>query len=97
MQITWKLPAVFWSSLYFHTFVNSRAYCEEVVTVSEAELCSAMGVAFDNGLVVEPSGAAALAAFLNQKIKPYKPDENIVIVLTGGNITAEDMAELCSK
>ena len=77
--------------------MNSRAYCEEVVTVSEAELCSAMGVAFDNGLVVEPSGAAALAAFLNQKIKPSRPEENIVIVLTGGNITPEDMAELCSK
>ncbi|MDD3799200.1 MAG: pyridoxal-phosphate dependent enzyme [Novosphingobium sp.] len=53
------------------------------VTVSDAEVAEAMRFAFDtHGLMLEPSGAAGLAAALAGKV-PL--DERTAIVLTGGN------------
>ena len=41
-------------------------------------------------IVVEPGGAASLAAVLSAiKQKAVNPDENIVAVLSGGNISKE--------
>ena len=74
--------------------IFSRAYCDEIVTVSDVEIKSAVASAFENGLVVEPSGAAALAAVIHEKVKPKEKEENIVIVLTGGNISPTDMSNL---
>ena len=49
--------------------------------------------AFNNGLVVEPSGAAALAAFSSNKI-PRGDKQNLVLVLTGGNVTPEELIKM---
>jgi threonine dehydratase len=54
------------------------------VAVSDAEVEDAVRFLFDrHGLVVEPGGAAALAALLFEKIAPM---EDTVVVVSGGNI-----------
>ncbi|TAD73944.1 MAG: pyridoxal-phosphate dependent enzyme [Sphingomonadales bacterium] len=60
-----------------------KGRAEPGVTVSDAEVRAAQRFAFANlRLVVEPGGAAALAAALAGKVPV---DENTVIMLTGGN------------
>ena len=59
--------------------------------MTDLEILEATAAAYDNGLVVEPSGAAALAAVMKQKIKKCGDEEKLVIVLTGGNVSAEDL------
>ena len=51
------------------------------------------------GLVVEPSGAAAFAALQANKIPDLVPGSNIVVMVTGGNITPEELCNLikCSQ
>ena len=62
------------------------------VTVTDAEVRAAQRFAFGSlKLVVEPGGAAALAAALAGKL-PL--DENTVIMLTGGNTDARAFAEV---
>ncbi len=64
---------------------------EPGVTVTDDEVRSAQRWAFANlRLVVEPGGAAALAAALAGKV-PL--DERTVIMLTGGNADPEDFAK----
>ena len=44
------------------------AHCDGVVTVSEQQLVAATLAAYTSGLVVEPSGAAGLAAVLGGQV-----------------------------
>lgn len=61
------------------------------VTVTDAEVRTAQRFAFARmKLVVEPGGAAALAAALAGKV-PL--DENTVVMITGGNVDAEAFAK----
>ena len=43
--------------------------------------------------MVEPSGAAALAAVMKQKIKKCGDEQNLVIILTGGNVSVDDLCK----
>ncbi|MBX7457755.1 pyridoxal-phosphate dependent enzyme [Qipengyuania sp. 1NDH17] len=64
---------------------------EPGVTVTDEEVRAAQRFAFSNlNLVVEPGGAAALAAALASKV-PL--DEDSVIMVTGGNTEAASFAE----
>ena len=64
---------------------------EPSVTVTDAEIRAAQRFAFSNlNLVVEPGGAAALAAALAGKVPP---SENSVIMVTGGNCDPARFAE----
>ena len=64
---------------------------EEGVTVSDEEVRAAQRFAFSHlHLVVEPGGAAALAAALADKVEL---DEHSVIMITGGNTDAAAYAE----
>ena len=64
---------------------------EPGVTVTDAEIRAAQRFAFSNlNLVVEPGGAAALAAALAGKVPP---SENSVIMVTGGNCDPARFAE----
>lgn len=68
---------------------------EPGVTVTDAEVRAAQRFAFSTmKLVVEPGGAAALAAALAGKI-PL--DERTVIMLTGGNTDARSFAETITR
>jgi threo-3-hydroxy-L-aspartate ammonia-lyase len=65
----------------------------EVVTVSDVELVDAMRFLFERlKLVVEPSGAAGVAALLAGKLEVH--GAHVGVVLSGGNIGAARFAEL---
>jgi threonine dehydratase len=75
------------------TFPIVQALCAGVVTVSDAELCAAMRFAFERlKLVIEPSGAAALAAVLTEKIAVR--GKRVGITISGGNVDAATFARL---
>lgn len=70
--------------------VNSELL-DGVVTVEDAELVEAMSFLFDRlKVVVEPSGAAGVAALLHGRLPPGR----VGIVLSGGNVGAARFAEL---
>lgn len=68
-----------------------KSYVEGIVLVSEEEIKAAVSTLYGSGLVVEPSGSAAFAAILNNKI-PDLEGKNIVCVLSGGNIGKDELA-----
>ncbi|MFA9200209.1 MAG: threonine/serine dehydratase [Cypionkella sp.] len=75
-------------------FAVLKARCEPGIAVSEAEVRAAQRFAFAKlRLVVEPGGAAALAAALAGKV-PL--DADTVVMLTGGNTDAAAFAEVLS-
>ena len=65
--------------------------------MTEEEILTAVQFAFSRGLVVEPSGAAALAAFLAGKVERAEGEQAVVIILTGGNVSPSEMAEFSSR
>lgn len=69
-------------------FAIARARFERVVTVSDEEVLSAMKFAFVNlKLVLEPSGAAPLAALLKGDVDVR--GATIAVFASGGNVDAE--------
>jgi threo-3-hydroxy-L-aspartate ammonia-lyase len=76
------------------TFAIAREHVRDVVTVSDDELRVAMRFAFERmKLVVEPSGAAALAALLYGRI-PSLAGKRVGAILSGGNIDPIRYGEL---
>jgi threonine dehydratase len=76
------------------TFDLNRALVDEIVTVSDAELIGAMRFAFERlKLVLEPGGAAGLAALLAGKIG-VDPEFTVGVILSGGNVDSVRFAEL---
>lgn len=70
------------------TFAINRTLLSAGIVVSDAEVREAMRFAFRHlKLVVEPGGAAALAAALAKKL-PME-DKTTVLVLSGGNVDSE--------
>jgi threo-3-hydroxy-L-aspartate ammonia-lyase len=67
---------------------------EDVVTVTDEEIVAAMVLAFERmKVVLEPSGASALAAVLNGHV-PGIAGKRVGVTLSGGNIGAARFAEL---
>jgi threonine dehydratase len=72
-----------------------QALVDEVVTVSDAQILEAMRFLFERcKLVVEPSGACALAALLAGAVPVA--GERVGVVLSGGNVGADAFAALMS-
>ena len=70
-----------------------RALVSEVVTVTDEEIVSAMRFCFERlKVVVEPSGASALAALLAGRVACE--GLRVGVVLSGGNVGAEAFAAL---
>ena len=70
------------------TFEIARARFERVVVVSNDAVCRAMKFAFLNlKIVLEPSGAAALAAALEGGVD--LAGQTVAIIASGGNVDAE--------
>jgi threonine dehydratase len=66
------------------TLAHARAFVDEVVTVDEEEISQAMLLLVERAkAVVEPSGAASLAAVLAGRVPGTGP---VVAVLSGGNV-----------
>jgi threonine dehydratase len=76
-----------------NTWAVIRARVDEVVVASDAEIVDAMRFAFERlKLVVEPSGACALAALLAGRLDA--DGQRIGVTITGGNIDPRRFAEL---
>jgi threonine dehydratase len=72
------------------TLELAQRYVDEVVLVQEAEMLRAIRLLFEwEHLLAEPAGAAALAALLYH-YSP-SPNEKVVVILSGANITDEVM------
>jgi len=70
-----------------------RRHVEDVVLVSDAEIRQAMAFILERAkLLVEPAGAAAVAALLAGRIP--LADGPVVAVLSGGNVDMERLPEL---
>jgi threonine dehydratase len=76
------------------TFEHLRRYLEGIVTVEETEIFRAMArAAADARLVLEPSGAASLAAWLFHAGELPR-EGRVVCVLSGGNVDPARYREL---
>ena len=79
-----------------YSFALNRAFVDEVVLVSDAQIREAMRLLFRGAkLVVEPAGAAAMAALMfpmQQRLQ----GRQVGIVVCGGNIDAASFGALLS-
>lgn len=70
--------------------------CDEFTTVSDDEIVSTMRLLFDHHkLVVEPSGATALAAVLHRGL--VQPGMRVGVTISGGNIDLRTFAKLTAN
>jgi threonine dehydratase len=75
-------------------FEHIRKFVDDIVTVSEQEICEAMRrLAVNPKTVAEPSGAVSVAGFLFHG-KELPPARVHVAVISGGNIEPRMLAEL---
>jgi threonine dehydratase len=78
-------------------FAHLRRYLDGVIAVREGEIARAMARAADVArLVLEPSGATALAAWLFH-VEELPAADTVVCVLSGGNVDADRYAELVAE
>jgi threonine dehydratase len=75
-------------------FEHIRKFVDDIVTVSEQEICEAMRrLSVNPKTVAEPSGAVSVAGFLFHA-KELPPARVHVAVISGGNIEPRMLAEL---
>jgi threonine dehydratase len=75
------------------TFAHVRAFVDEVVMVSEADIAGTVGWLFRNSrLVVEPSGAVTTAAVARGLGNVDLTKGPVVAVVSGGNVAPEAFA-----
>ncbi|WP_240136386.1 pyridoxal-phosphate dependent enzyme [Streptomyces sp. MUM 178J] len=76
------------------TFSVNQRLVDEIALVSDEQIRDAMRFAFERlKIVLEPSGASALAALLAGRLGGL-PDR-IGVIVSGGNVDARRFAELC--
>lgn len=79
------------------TFAIVQQYVDDLVLVSDADLRDAMTLILERcKLLVEPAGAAAVAALLTGAI-PVQSGMPVVAILSGGNVDASRLAQLLIK
>jgi threonine dehydratase len=78
------------------TFLHLRAYLDDIVTVTEAEIAAGVRLAAEESrLVAEPSGALSVAAlaFRSREAGVAGLDGSVVAVVSGGNVDPERYLE----
>jgi len=71
-----------------------RRFVDDVVLVSDEAILSAMRDLMTYAkLVVEPAGAASVAALLTGKVA-FEPGDNVVAVISGGNVDLDRLKSL---
>jgi len=79
----------------FVTFSICKRNVDEIMLVTEDEIKKAVfDVIKECHIFIEPSAAAAIAALT--KIKPLKVNENMAVVISGGNISRKILANVLS-
>ena len=77
------------------TFAHARTLVHEVITVDEDGLADAVRfLAREAKIVVEPSGAATVAAIRQRFGSPDRLERTTVAVLSGGNMGLEKLAAI---
>lgn len=71
-------------------FELCQRFVQGIVLVNEEEIKSGVSTLYRAGLVVEPSGCAAFAAIVNNKI-PDLEGKKVVCILSGGNIGKDEL------
>jgi threonine dehydratase len=80
------------TSLGERTWPILRDHVERVVTVREDEIVAAMRLAWERAkLLIEPSGAVALAAVLGDEFRGLSGLGRVGVVLTGGNVDLDHL------
>ena len=75
------------TSMGEHTWPIIRDHLETIIRVTDEQVVEAMRLILDNlGMVVEPSGAASLAAVLTPEFKELKGIDRVGVILSGGNV-----------
>jgi threonine dehydratase len=76
------------------TLAAVRRYVDDVILIDDATILGGMRFAIERmKQVVEPAGAAALAALLYGRV-PLRPGDRVVAVLSGGNVETSRLGEL---
>jgi threonine dehydratase len=71
-----------------YSFALCRRFVDDLVKVSDDEMCAALALLFtDAKLAVEPAGAAATAALLGP-LRERCADRTVVAIVCGANIDA---------
>ena len=77
-----------------HTLAHVKAFVEEVVTVEDEDILTAMRILMRHARVLpEPAGAAATAALITGRIM-VQPGERVVSVISGGNADPDRLRSL---
>jgi threonine dehydratase len=77
-------------------FAVAQSKMYTAVSLNDDALARAVSFAFRTlKIVVEPGGAAGLAALLSGKF--HKPGETVGIVLSGGNVDPETLMQCCTS
>jgi threonine dehydratase len=75
------------TSLGQRPFAEILRYVDDIVTVSEASIVTAMRTIWEAlKVIVEPSGAVAYAAVLESALELAPPNARVALLLTGGNL-----------
>jgi threonine dehydratase len=79
------------------TFGIMRRKVADIVTVTDDQIVDAMAFAFDYmKVVLEPSGASALAALLSGRFRPAE-GQSVGVILSGGNVGVERFTQLMAS
>jgi threonine dehydratase len=79
------------------TFEHVRKYVDEIVTVSEEEIASAILYLLEKEkTVAEGAGAVGVAALMNQKVRDLA-GKRVVTVISGGNIDVNLIARIIER
>lgn len=77
------------------TFAYIQRYADDMVTVNDNEIARAMLLMLERAkTVVEPAGAAGIAALLFGKVKPVG---KTVVTISGGNVDVKFLADLIER
>jgi threonine dehydratase len=77
------------------TFEYIETYADDMVTVADTDISSALLLLIERmKLVVEPAGAASLAALLSGRAEPHG---KTLVILSGGNLDMKLLADLIGR
>ncbi|XP_071960851.1 L-threonine ammonia-lyase-like [Antedon mediterranea] len=76
-----------------YSFAHNKKFVDDILLVSDSEIISAVKLLYKAGLKVEPSGAAAFSALMHHKV-PDVSGKTVVVVITGGNVSPEELVNI---
>jgi len=76
------------------TYKVCKENVDDILLVNDEEIKNAVKALHKLGFIIEPSGAAGLAAVLSGKIPGDIKNKTITVVISGGNITLDNLKEI---